>query len=131
MFYDAARGCWVGVLDIGRDPETRRRRRRKVSAATKTECRELLAGLLQEKRKSGTVGRRDITVRAVVDDFLANPSAEIRSDITRQVNHDAAVRICDGARGVRGIGTTPLARLTVGDVERVLRELARAGYSAR
>src|SRR5262249_2186054 len=36
-----------------------------------------------------------------------------------------------GARGVAGLGAIPVARLTVGDVERVLYGLARAGYSAR
>ncbi len=43
VFYDSARGCWVGSVDIGRDPETGRRRRRKVSAPTRTECRDKLA----------------------------------------------------------------------------------------
>jgi integrase len=131
VFFDASRGCWVGVLDVGRSPETGRRVRRKVSAATKTECRDKLDALKAERRRTGTVARRDVTVREVLDDFLDNPPAEIRSDITRQVNRDAALRICDGARGVRGIGSTTLARLTVGDVERVLRGLAGAGYSAR
>jgi integrase len=131
VFYDEARGCWVGALDIGRDPESRRRRRRKVSAATKTACRELLDQLRAEYRKTGTVGRRDVTVRQVADDFLRHPPARVRSDITKQVNADAAKRICDGTRGVRGLGSTAIARLAVADVERVLHGLARAGYSAR
>ncbi len=50
VYYDAARDCWVGAIDLGRDPETGRRVRRKVSAATRTECRELLDGLRDEKR---------------------------------------------------------------------------------
>jgi integrase len=131
VFYDAARGCWVGSVDVGRDPETRRRRRRKVSAATKTECRDKLDQLRDEYRKTGTVGRRDITVRQVADDFLAHPPARVKSDITRQVNADAAKRICDGTRGVRGLGSIAIARLAVADVERVLHGLAQAGYSAR
>jgi integrase len=131
VYYDAARGCWVAAIDLGRDPQTRRRVRRKVSAATKTECRDKLDALRRERERTGTVARRDITVRQVAEDWLAHPPAEIRSDITRQVNRDAVLRICDGARGIAGIGTTPVARLTVGDVERVLYGLARAGYSAR
>ena len=39
VYFDADRGCWVGSVDIGRDPQTGLRRRRKVSAATKTECK--------------------------------------------------------------------------------------------
>ncbi len=130
MYYDAARGCWVGAIDLGRDPGTARRVRRKVSAATKTGCRKKLDELRRERRETGTVARRDLTIRQVLDDFLANPPAEMRSDITLQVNRDAALRISDGARGVAGIGGTAMARLTVGDVERVLRGLARAGYAA-
>ena len=82
VFYDDARGCWVGTLDIGRDPETRRRRRRKVSARDQDRSRARLDELREEYRKTGTVARRDITVRAVVGDFLHHPPAGVRSDIT-------------------------------------------------
>lgn len=129
VFYDAARGCWVGVLDIGRDPETRRRRRRKVSAATKTECRDKLGELREEYRKAGTVGRRDITVRQVVEDWLARPPESVRSERSVEVYQGAGKRICDGARGVPGVGSIALARFTSGDVERLLTGLAGAGYS--
>jgi integrase len=130
VFWDAARGCWVGSLDIGRDPETRRRQRRKVSAPTKTGCKAKLDELREEYRKAGTVGRRDITVRQVVDDWLARPPETVKSGNSLQVYADAGKRICDGARGVPGIGTIPLARLTSGDVERLLAAMARAGYAA-
>src|SRR5258708_2780158 len=40
VFFDASRGCWVGVADLGRDPKTRKRIRRKVSGKSKTEGRE-------------------------------------------------------------------------------------------
>jgi integrase len=131
VFFDASRGCWVGVIDVGRDLETGRRVRRKVSGATKTETKDKLAQLLEEKRKAGTVGRRDITVRWVVDDFLAHPPEEWKSDNTLEVYTDAGTRICDGARGVQGIGGISLARLTVGDVDRLLYGLAREGYAAK
>ena len=45
LFYDQARGRWVGVISLGRDPETRRRIRRKASGQTKTECLEKLGQL--------------------------------------------------------------------------------------
>jgi integrase len=131
VFFDASRDCWVGVLDIGRDPETGKRRRRKVSAPTKAECRNKLDELRAEFRKAGTVGRRDITVRWVVDDFLAHPPETWKSDNTFTVYRDAGRRICDGVRGVAGIGGTTLARLAVGDVDRLLAGLARAGYAAK
>ena len=45
VYFDAGRGCWVGSVDIGRNPETGRRVRRKVSGATRTEVKEKLAEL--------------------------------------------------------------------------------------
>jgi hypothetical protein len=73
FYYDAARGCWVGAIDLGRDPQTLRRIRRKVSAASKAECRDKLDELRDEHRRTGTVARRDTTVEQVVADWLANP----------------------------------------------------------
>ncbi len=129
VYYDAARGCWVGVLDIGRDPQTRRRRRRKVSAPTKTECKDKLGELREEYRKAGTVGRRDYTVRMAIDAWLASPPESVRSENTLQVYRDAGRRICDGARGVPGIGGIAYARLTSPDVDRLLAGFAAAGYA--
>jgi integrase len=125
VFYDAARGCWVGTVDIGRDPETGRRRRRKVSARSKTECKDKLDGLREEKRRTGTVGRRDITVERVVRDRLANPPAEVRSPITKRVHADHAGRI------IAAIGKVRLVSLTPGQVEQFLRKMADDGYAAK
>jgi hypothetical protein len=101
VYYDAARGCWVGAIDLGRDPQTRRRVRRKVSAATKTECRELLDGLRDEKRRTGTVGRRDVTVEAVVRDLLATPPASWKSPNTIEANTGHAERVIAAIGRVR------------------------------
>ncbi|WP_300610018.1 site-specific integrase [Trebonia sp.] len=125
VFFDAARGCWVGTVDIGRDPETGRRRRRKVSAASKTGCREKLDALREEKRRTGTVGRRDLTVETVIRDLLANPPAEWRAESTFQVNTDTCERI------IAAIGKIRLAKLAPGDVERFLAGMAREGLSTR
>lgn len=131
LFVMLAPSCWVGAIDLGRDPQTRRPVRRKVSAPTKTECKEKLDELRAERKRTGTVGRRDVTVRQVLDGLLASPPGEWRSDITLQTNRDAAKRISDGARGVPGLGSKPLARLTVAEVEGQLRAMAAAGYAAR
>lgn len=125
VFFDAARGCWVGQVDLGLDPETGRRRRPKVSGATKTEAKDKLDDLRAEKRKTGTVGRRDITVESVVRDLLANPPAEWKAPSTFQVNTDLCERI------IAGLGKTRLAKLAPGDVERFLNAMAREGLSAR
>jgi integrase len=123
VFFDAARGCWVGTVDIGRDPETGRRRRRKVSAPTKTECKARLDELREEKRRTGTVGRRDITVEKIVRDRLDNPPPNVKSPITRRVHED------HGARIIAAIGSKRLAKLTPTDVEQFLRKMAAGGYA--
>jgi integrase len=125
VYYDAARGCWVGAIDLGRDPETRRRVRRKVSAPTKTACRDLLDELRSQFRATGTVPRRDTTVRQLVADWLAHPPPSVRSPITVQVHANAGRKITDALGHVRGVALTP------GQVEDLLAGMARDGYATR
>lgn len=125
VFYDAARDVWVGVVDIGRDPETGRRRRRKVSAPTKTGVRDKLDQLREEKRRTGTVGRRDITVEHVVQDRLASPPPGVRSPITQRVHEDHATRI------IAALGKVRLVSLTPAQVERFLQKMADGGYAIK
>jgi integrase len=125
VFWDATRGCWVGSVDIGRDPETGRRRRRKVSAETKTECRDKLDELRAEKARTGTVARRDINVEKIIRDLLAAPPAEWKSPSTIAVNTRECERIIDQ------LGKTRLVKLTPGDVERYLTRMARDGLATK
>jgi integrase len=124
VYYDRDRSCWVGAVEIGRDPQTGRRVRRKVSAPTKEACRDALDELRAEKRASGTVARRDVTVEHVLRDFLANPPRAWRSPITVQVNTEHADRV------IAHLGRVKLVKLSAADVERFLGRLAAAGYSA-
>jgi integrase len=123
VYYDAARGCWVGAIDLGRDPQTGRRVRRKVSAPTKDECKARLDSLRAEKKNTGTVARRDTTVEEVVADWLANPPPEIRSPISLRCHADA------GARIVKAIGAVKVVALSPSQVERLLGGMARGGYA--
>ena len=123
VYYDADRGCWVGAVSLGRDPQTGMRIRRKVSAATKTECREKLGELLREKDRTGTVAPRNITVETVVRDFLANPPADWRSPVTTQVNAGHA------GRAIAALGGRKVTELAVSDVERLLHQMAGQGYA--
>jgi integrase len=125
VFWDASRGCWVGTVDTGRDPQTGRRRRRKVSAPTKTECKAKLDELREEKRRTGTVGRRDVTVEHVIRDRLANEPETVRSPITRRVHADHAERI------IADLGKVRLVQLTPSQVERFLRKMADGGYATK
>jgi integrase len=123
VYYDAARGCWVGAIDLGHHPRTGQRVRRKVSAPTKTECRDKLDELRDEYRRTGTVARRDTTVEQVMADWLANLPPEIRSPISRRCHADA------GARIVKAIGAVKVVSLSPGQVERMLAGMARGGYA--
>ena len=123
VYYDQARGCWVGQVDLGRDPATGKRRRPKVSAPTKTAAKDALDGLRSEKSSTGTVARRDRTVQAVVQGFLDNPPKKVKSAVTRRTHRDA------GAKIIAALGRTPVVKLTADDVEQFLRQLAAEGYS--
>jgi hypothetical protein len=116
---------WVAMLELPRDPATGRRVRRKASAQTKTAALALLDAMRAEKRKVGTVGRRDLTVAALMADYLAHPPADWRSPVTVQVTRDHAARI------TKALGKVKLASLTPSRIERFLAELAADGYSAK
>jgi integrase len=124
VFYDASRGCWTGVLELEHDPETRKRRRRKVSAPTKTQCKEKLDELRREYKRSGIVPSTALTVRLAVGTWMANLPPTISSPISRQVNADHAARIN------AAIGDVKLSKLTPGQVEAALRKMAADGLSA-
>jgi integrase len=125
VYFDAARGCYVGAVSVGRDPQTGRRIRRKVSASTKDECKELLRDLLAEKRRTGTVARRDTTVESVIRDRLANEPRTVRSPITRRVHAGHGERI------IAELGKVRLVQLTPSQVERFLRKMADGGYAIK
>lgn len=122
LFFDASRRRWVATIEAGHD-ETGRRIRRKVSAVTKTEARDKLAELRAEVRETGTVAPGDVTVRQVVRDWIDHPPPSLRSPISLRVNRQYADRI------VAAIGTVPLANLKVGQVEAMLRSMARDGLA--
>ena len=82
-----------------------------MSAATKSECRGKLDELREEKRKTGTVARRDVTVGQVLDDWLANPPPDARSVKTHRCHENAAARLPEALK------RTALIRLTPGQVE--------------
>src|SRR5438309_1263134 len=107
IYFDAARGCWVGAIDLGRNPQTGGRVRRKVGAPTKDECKEKLAELREEYRRTGTVARRDTTVEQVVADWLANPPPEARSPTTRRGHREAGSRIVKAVGAVKMVTLSP------------------------
>lgn len=124
VFYDASRGCWVGQVDLGTDPETGKRRRPKVSAPDQTACIAAVNALRSEKVVTGTVAPRNITVEMTVREWLANLPPKIKSPVTvRLVNGH-------GERIIKALGKVKLAKLTPSQVERFLRGMVADGYSS-
>ena len=93
VFDDRSRDRWVGTVDLGIDPETGARRRRKVTAPNKTEALAKLDGLRAERKSTGTVAPRDTTVETVVRGWLANLPPEIQADVTKRLVADHGERI--------------------------------------
>jgi integrase len=125
VFWDAARGSYTGQLSLGRDPQTGQRRRSpKVYAPTEDECWARLDEMRAELRKTGAVAPRDVTVEMVLAGLLASPPAEWVSPLTLQGNRDRIAKI------TAAVGSTKLQRLTVGQVERMLRDMAAGGASS-
>jgi integrase len=124
LYFDKERKCWVGVADLGTDPQTHKRVRRKVSGQTKTECKAKLDELRAAARTAGVVPRGDLTVAQVVRELLEHPPAEWRSPVT--------VATCTklGERAIGVLGTTKVTRLTVRQVEAFLGTMAAEGYAA-
>jgi integrase len=123
LHYDADRGRWVAVIDLGTDPDTGKRRRRKAVANSKTEARARLDEMRAELRRTGTLGRGDYTVAHCVADLLAVPPASWRSPITLRLGQQHASRI------IRAIGTVPLVKLTPRQVRAMLGTMADAGMA--
>lgn len=121
VYQDGSR--WVGVADLGTDPVTHRRIRRKVTGRTKTEARKKLTEMLAEHHAAGTVPRGDLTVGHLVDELLEHPPAKWRSPISVRVNAEHA------RRAAAALGTVRAAKLTVAQVEAFLGSLVAQGYS--
>jgi hypothetical protein len=76
-----------------------------------------------EKRKAGTVGKRDVTVGEVIADHLAHPPAKWRSPVTVHVHPDMARHI------TAALGRARLAKLTPPRVGQFLAGMAAKGHS--
>jgi integrase len=125
VFWDVARGCYVGQLSLGPDPQTGKRKRSpKVCADTAEECWAKLDEMRAELARTGTVARRDVTVEMVMLDLLASPPPEWASPLTLQGNTNRIEKI------VAAVGKAKLQRLEVSQVERMLRDMAATGASS-
>ena len=109
IFYDETAGRWVGRLDVGRDPRTGNRRRRKVTAATKREAARRLAEL-RDQRDAGAIAIDRPTVADLTARWLERVAFR-KSDPTRAMYEQLAAKHLNALASIR------VDQLTVRDVE--------------
>lgn len=121
VFYDDARGCYVGQASYTDDAG--KRHRPKVFGKTAEEAQDKLDELRGEIKKTGTVSPKDLTVKHIMDDLLEHPPSDWKSPLTILGNKNRVKRIVDE------LGKVKLAKLTVTRIERFLDGLVDKGAS--
>ena len=74
IFYDKTAGRWIARLDVGIDPRTGSRRRRKVTATSKTQAARKLAEL-RDQRDAGATALDHPTVADLTTRWLERVAA--------------------------------------------------------
>lgn len=94
--FQQADGRWVGKLDLGRDPRTGNRRRRKVTAATKREAARRLTEL-RDQRDAGTIALDRPSVGDLTARWLERVAVR-KTDSTRMMYEHLAAKHLDAHR---------------------------------
>ena len=114
---------WVATVELGRDPVTGRRQRRKVKAKTKAEALRR-AKVMREQLDAGITPDGTLTVTNFLDQWLETVvAARVGADRTVTDYKSALAHI------KRSLGTVPLIRLTPDQVDEFLKSKADAGLS--
>jgi integrase len=122
---DKRHGSWSIVADVGRDPQTGKRRQiRKSGYATRAEAEAALTVLLDAAGKGVVPARRNETFKSYADAWLETRSRRVRA--TTADGYRSAL-----AHGIAAFGSKPLGDVTRRDVERVAAALTNAGRAQR
>src|SRR6266699_3072267 len=121
VYEDRARGRWVAAVSLESEPGTRRRPRRKQSAATQAEA--LLRKMMAELDETGTVSAKNYTVGRAIADYVSHPPSTWKTASTVSVNATHAAHL------TAALGPVLLTRLTVQQVEDHLAAEGRRGLS--
>jgi integrase len=103
---------WTAVVDLPPDPATGKRRQKRITGRTKREVETQVAELIQMAR-TGYVDAGKITVRDFFARWLETTAPTLRPVTQRRYRDLVRLHI------VGVIGNLPLAKLTVGDVQRL------------
>src|SRR3954470_1862283 len=124
LYYSEAKGRWIAVLDLGRGPDGVRRRI-KLHGATRAEARRRL----EEAQKAAAAGLQADDQRTTVAEFCAYWLKHGVPASAQSPNTFASIEWAVNSHIVPRIGHRRLRELTADDVDKLMRDMATAGYS--
>src|SRR3954452_13471018 len=124
LYFSESRQRWVGVLDLGRGPDGVRRRT-KMYGKTRAEVRRKL----EEAQKAAAAGLSADDQRTTVAEFCAYWLKHGIPAAAQSSNSIANIEWAVNGHIVPRIGQRRLRELTADDVDKLMRDMANAGYS--
>lgn len=124
LYFSESRQRWVGVLDLGRGPDGVRRRT-KMYGKTRAEVRRKL----EEAHKAAAAGLSADDQRTTVAEFFAYWLKNGLPAAAQSPNSIASIEWAVNSHIVPRIGQRRLRELTADDVDKLMRDMAYAGYS--
>lgn len=124
LYFSESRQRWVGVLDLGRGPDGTRRRT-KMYGKTRAEVRRKL----DEAQKAVAAGLTHDDQRTTVAEFAAYWLQHGIPAAAQSPNSIASIQWAVNGHIVPRIGHRRLRELTADDVDKLMRDMATAGYS--
>jgi hypothetical protein len=108
------------VVDIGRDPETGKRKQKTYTFDTKRESRAAYDKIRHQTSEGTYVMPTKITVSQYLDDWMEGATRELRDSSKRSYK--------DALRPVRErLGSKPMQKVTKADIERMVTWMETAG----
>jgi integrase len=124
LYYSEARQRWIAMLDLGRGPDGRRRRV-KMSGKTRAEVRRKL----DEAQKAAAAGLNADDQRTTVAEFCAYWLENGIPTSAQSPNSIASIKWAVDKHIVPRVGQRRLRDLTADDVDKLMCDMATAGYS--
>jgi integrase len=124
VYFEADRNRWVGVVDLGRNGDGRRIRR-KVVGSTAKEARDALRKLRDEIDDGARARNGNLTVEAFLLDWLDREVPKFAKSVNTRDNYAWAIR----CHLVPGLGSHRLVKLTADHVDDLLEARTARGMA--
>lgn len=126
VYWSEADGCWRADLDLGRDPMTGRRRRRRFRAPDEASILRLIDAARAQREQGSRLDAGRLTVKQWLTRWLDETVAlACRPSTLERYRRAVAHHL------IPGLGHIRLAELSPDDVQRLLAELLRRGRRPR